>query len=243
MKRIYLADIHVTPGGASDLSPESVAQITDILDGRVLPFDELFLVGDTWEPEYFGYWSRLVESYPAHFLQQLVSVPKVIVAGNHDRYERLIEVIPSKVCRSYLTEDGVLCLHGDVFDRTIARFPKISAAVSQVGIWLENYVWQGADEAFDDLSGHLSGRGRYAQGSDYLPCLERLALWHRAPAVVWGHTHTGQLTVRESCLLANGGTWKGKDPATFIYQVDDVFELYQSTGTAIGVVSRGRKPA
>lgn len=242
MKRIYLPDIHLSPVvKSSDWTDQKIGRLTDLLDGKVLPYDELILVGDTWEPEYYGYWTDLAKSFPPDLLRRLIEIPKVILAGNHDPYERLIEVIPDKVRRSYLTDDGVLCVHGDVFDGTIARLPKFSTAVDQFGLILERYCWKGSEVAFNNFSAWISGKGKFGTNADYVEHLEPLAAWHRAPVVIWGHTHFAELSVKEKCLLANGGTWKGTDPATFVYQKDEMFEIWQVQGSMFGVTSRGRR--
>ena len=240
IRRLYIADVHLAIGKSRDISEKRVNNLHKLILGEYLEYDELYLLGDIFELECFSYWVELFKEYPPHFIKDLIQAADVIISGNHDPYLALSAAIPG-VVQIHRTPDGVLCLHGDICDKLIARYPRLCAAISRVGIWAETYIHKDFERKFMNAVGKINEVGRWGMTGTYFPILNNIAALNDSDIVVWGHTHNANTKAIEGVAFLNCGSWVDEYFPTFVYQVDDSFELYEVADDFPRAVGRYRR--
>lgn len=240
VKRVYISDVHLGIGRSRDISEKRVNALHKLILGEYLEYDELYLLGDIFELESFSYIAELFKEYPSHFIKDLILAADVIIAGNHDPFPALSSIIPRTVS-IHKTGDRVLCLHGNICDKLIARYPKLCAAISKMGIWAEMYIHQNIEKKAMNVVGKLNSIGRWGLAGTYFPILSNIAELNDCDVVIWGHTHSGNTKLIEGVIFANCGTWIDDYPPTFIYQSGDTFEVYEMTDEYPKVIGRCRR--
>lgn len=226
IKRIFISDVHLGIGKSRDIPEQRIGALHRLILGEYLEYDELYLLGDIFELESFSYLVELFKEYPAHFIKDLIQAADVVIAGNHDPLSALSAIVP-EVKKIHRTADGVLCLHGDICDKLIAKYPKLCAAISRVGIWGENYIHRNIERKAMNLADKISSIGRWGLAGTYFPILKNIAELNDSDIVLWGHTHSANLKSVDNTTFINCGTWIDEYYPTFIYQLGDTFELYE----------------
>jgi len=228
VRSVFLSDLHLGYKGADILAACA------FLRGH--EFERFYLVGDIldgWKLESRWYWNRAYSD----FLDLLMELRRkgvriVVLTGNHD--EKLRDVIP-RIFRPVLLRrfglrleeevvhraaDGrrYLVLHGDQFDRFLAR--NASKHADRLWAWLTGRIFarppqEAADEPSKErrwslgkaIAGNANAAwslvGRY--GDSALARAERDGM----DGVICGHSHVPVLKERDGIVMADCGSWTG----------------------------------
>lgn len=218
-RAIFISDLHL---GSVACRPGDVIEFLSQVD-----CEKLYLVGDiidVWVGTHSGKWrhhhNRVVQAL-LHFANRGSEV--LYCPGNHDAaFRKLLgyEVGAITIDHQFIHEcvDGrqALVVHGDLYDRTVTRYPKVAYVGAWSHEWLSTFdlaVARRRGGSFDFRKGIASSAKMYCKHwikgkTRYDETLIEYARSIGCTTVVCGHTHKPAMELRpDGVVYANCGDW------------------------------------